>query len=65
MRPLPEIQAMIETLERLNKAALARIDECKDRADAEEFAIFNHNSQLLCALRWVMGDDTIKREGLA
>jgi len=56
---------MIETLERLNKAALARIDECKDRADAEEFAIFNHNSQLLCALRWVMGDDTIKREGLA
>jgi hypothetical protein len=53
MRSPSEVNDLIDTLERLNQAALREQDD-------EHFAIFNHNSQLLCALRWVTGEDTIR-----
>ncbi len=56
MRTKEEVQHLIVLLERFQVAHLANINS--GNTD-ESMAAFNNNSTMLCALRWVMGEDTI------
>lgn len=61
MRSEKEIQAMISLFKRNNASIEKQL--LKLRNDAEGFdtlaALFNDNAKLLCALTWVLGENTI------
>jgi hypothetical protein len=68
MRTKAEINALIATLVRLNAAILKRARDAgygepgdDDEVEDANYAAFNSNAQLLCALYWVMGQDTISQ----
>lgn len=66
MRSETEIKDLVEKLERFNAAILQHAQnagygkvEDDDEVESADYASFNSNAQLLCALYWVMGQDTI------
>ncbi len=56
MRTKEEIGALIDKLRRFNSCLNAQIAA----GDDEAMCAFNSNSTMLCALQWVMGEDTIR-----
>lgn len=60
MRTEAEVRAMVGRFERFNDKHLQRICSGVTEEDCGEVAVvFNSNSSMLCALRWVLGEDTI------
>lgn len=61
MRTPEEIRALKQKLERHNEVAEQELRQLT--TDGERFdevaGVYNGNEQLLCALRWVLGEDTI------
>lgn len=65
MRAEAEVAALVMKLESQNLAMekqLGRLTQDGEAFDEVAFA-FNHNGTLLCALRWVLGEDTINQGG--
>ena len=62
MRTQAEIESLVATLEAHNTVIVKELDTLK--TDVERFdelaGMFNGNRQLLCALKWVLGEDTIQ-----
>ncbi len=54
MRTQEEVQSLHEKLEMINRGICAAAEY-----DDESLMVFNGNSRLLCALKWVLGEDTI------
>jgi hypothetical protein len=54
MRTQIEVQSLHDKLETFNR----RISD-SGKYDDDSMAAFNNNSGLLCALKWVLGEDTI------
>lgn len=65
MRSEQEVREMLERYERFNEAAVKQMKSLTQ--NGEEFdnlaAAFNHNGHLICALKWVLGEDTIQVKG--
>ena len=59
MRTEKEIRAMVATLERLMEANAVQFEETFDESYQ---MVFNHDGTLVSALRWVLGEDTLKHE---
>lgn len=60
MRSEHEVLAMTERFERFNEAAAKQLTGCADDELDNIATTFNHNTQLICALRWCLGEDTIQ-----
>ena len=57
MRTNDEVLALVTKLEKHNSIIDRQLRD--NTADDGCFAAYNSNSMLLCALRWVLGEDTI------
>lgn len=66
MRTEKEVAELKQTLERHNEIAAQELRQLT--TDGERFdelaGAYNGNEQLLCALRWVLGEDTIRVKGV-
>jgi hypothetical protein len=65
MRSEQEVRDMCSRYERFNEAALKQMKKAPSVKDFDNAAAaFNHNGHLICALKWVLGEDTIQvKEG--
>lgn len=60
MRTEEQVRAMVERLERINERLAEQLRASRIIEEFDEIAAtFNSNGSLLCALHWVLGDDTI------
>ncbi len=60
MRTQSEVREMLNTYRDHNDAIAEQIGKAASDEIDELCNIFNSNAKILCALQWVMGEDTIK-----